>query len=102
MTDWGIDEAAAALHRGAIVWDNTFPFGPSCGAHRAHVATLERMRASGYTCVSLTTASDNEDMPLAMKKIAHDLGFFRRFADRFVLVEKADDIRRAKREGKLA
>ena len=44
----------------------------------------EGMRASGYTCVSLTNASDNEDMPLAMKKLAHDSGFFRRFPDRFV------------------
>lgn len=102
MADWGISEQAAALHRDAIVWDNTFPFGPSCGSHVAHVGTLERMRASGYTCVSLTNASDNEDMPLAMKKLAHDSGFFRRFPDRFVVVERAEDILRAKREGKLA
>lgn len=102
MTQWGISGRAAALHQDALVWDNTFPFGPSCGAHQAHVGTLERMRASGYTCVSLTTASDNEDMPLAMKKIAHDLGFFRRHPERFVLVETVDDILRAKREGKLA
>lgn len=102
MASWNISEAAAALHRDALVWDNTFPFGPSCGAHSAHVQTLERMRASGYSCVTLTNASDNEDMPLAMKKIAHDLRFFRRFPDRFIMVETADDIPRAKREGKLA
>lgn len=102
MSDWGLSPRAATLHRDAIVWDNTFPFGPSCGSHVAHVGTLERMRAAGYTCVSLTTASDNEDMPLAMKKLAHDSRFFRRFADRFVQVERADDILRAKQENKLA
>ncbi len=101
MAEWNISERAAALHRGAVVWDNTFPFGPSCGSHPAHVRTLERMRGAGYTCVSLTTASDNDEMPGTMAKIAHDGAFFRRFPDRFVQVEKADDILRAKAEGKL-
>jgi membrane dipeptidase len=99
------DEIAARAGRlfgEALVWDNTFPFGPSCGSHMAHVRTLERMAASGYTCVSLTTASDNEDMPLAMKKIARDLLWFRRNADRYIVVDRAEDVARAKREGKLA
>lgn len=98
----GIAERSRRLYADALVWDNTFPFGPSCGSHMAHVATLERMAAAGYTCVSLTTASDNEDMPLAMKKIARDSGWFRRNADKYMVVEKASDIERAKREGKLA
>jgi len=102
MAELTLSETAAALHRDALVWDNTFPFGPSCGSHAAHVRSLERMRAAGYSCVTLTNASDNEDMPMAMKKLAHDRGFFRRFPDRFVLVETAEDILRAKREGKLA
>lgn len=102
MSDWGISERAAALHRDALVWDNTFPFGPSCGPHRAHVATLDRMRASGYGCVTLTVASDNEDMPLAMKKLAHDIRWFREHSDRYVVAGSADDVLRARREGKLA
>lgn len=102
MSAWNISARAAALHREALVWDNTFPFGPSCGSHAAHVRTLERMRAAGYDCVSLTTASDNDDMATAMRKIAHDRSFFHRFQDRFVMVESAEDIVRARHEGKLA
>lgn len=102
MSSWNTSSRAQTLHRSALVWDSTFPFGPSCGSHAAHVRTLDRMRAAGYDCVSLTTASDNDDMAGAMRKLAHDRGFFRRFPDRFVVVETADDILRAKREGKLA
>lgn len=102
MTSSGISNRAAALHADALVWDNTFPFGPSCGSFQSHVATLGRMRASGYDCVSVTTASDNEDMPLTMKKIAHDFRFFQANTDRFVVVRTVDDILAAKRDGKLA
>ncbi len=97
-----ISDAASRLMADALVWDNTFPFGPSCGSQVAHEATLDRMRRIGYDCVSLTTASDNEDMPLAMKKIAADTRFFLGNADRFVRVAGVDDILRAKAEGKLA
>lgn len=86
----------------AFVWDNTFPFGPSCGSQPAHERTLDRMRKIGYSCVSVTTASDNDDMASAMRKIALDNRFFRANTDRFVQVAMVDDILRAKKEGKLA
>ena len=93
--------AAKALIRDSVVWDNTFPFGPLCGTQDAHARTLEKMRAIGYTCVALTTASDEEDMAAAMKKIAADNRFFQEHADRYLRVEHADDVARAKSEGKL-
>ncbi len=68
----------------------------------AHEQMLDRMHAVGYECVSLTTASDNEDMPLAMKKIAADTRFFLGNTERFVRVSGVDDILRARAEGKLA
>jgi len=95
------DTSAARLIRESIVWDNTFPYGPSCGSQVAHERTLERMRDTGYTCVALTTASDNEDMAVAMRKIAADNRFFRENADRYLRVKNADDVLRAKQEGKL-
>ena len=97
-----VSDAAARLMADALVWDNTFPFGPSCGSQAAHARTLDLMRKIGYHCVSLTTASDNEDMALAMKKIACDTRFFLDNSDRFVRVAGVDDILRAKAEGKLA
>ena len=92
---------AAALIRESIVWDNTFPFGPSCGSPVAHERTLEHMRAVGVTCVATTNASDNEDMADTMRKLAVDNRFFRENADRYLRVETADDVLRAKAEGKL-
>jgi AcrR family transcriptional regulator len=43
----GSAEHARRLYACALVWDNTFPFGPSCGSEAAHGATLGRMRAAG-------------------------------------------------------
>ncbi len=102
MTDWGISEQAAALHREALVWDNTFPFGPSAGSKAAHLRTLERMRASGYDCVCLTVASDNETMAQAIDRISQDRLLFRDNTDAYVMVESADDVLEAKRDDKLA
>ncbi len=102
MTAISLSDRTRRVYSASLVWDNTFPFGPSCGSERAHLATLARMRAAGYSCVSLTTASDNSDMPDAVRKIARDLALFRERADEFVVVREADDIPRAKAEGKLA
>jgi membrane dipeptidase len=95
------ESAAARLIRESVVWDNTFPFIASCGSQVAHERTLERMRAVGYTCVALTTASDNEDMADTMRKIAADNRFFRDNDHRYLRVESVADVMRAKREGKL-
>jgi membrane dipeptidase len=101
MPDSSAEQARRLLAR-ALVWDNTFPFGPSCGSEAAHVAMLRRMRAAGYSCVSLTTASDNSDMPDAIRKIARDIALFRALGPDFLVVRGAEDIPRAKAEGKLA
>ena len=102
MTDWGISGRAAALHRDAVVWDNTFPFGPSAGSKAAHLATLGRMAASGYDCVCLTVASDNETMAQAVDRISRDRLVLRDHTDSYVMVETADDVSRARQDGKLA
>jgi membrane dipeptidase len=97
-----ISERAAQLHIEALVWDNTLPFVPACGSHAAHVRTLGRMVAAGYDCVNLTVSSDNENMAQTISKLAHDRRYFLQHPDCYVLVDKADDVLRAKREGKLA
>ncbi len=102
MTDWNISEKAAALHSEALVWDNTLPFGPVCGSHEAHVKTLGRMQASGYDCVNLTIASDNENMATAVDAISRARSYFRANADRFVVVDGVADVETAKQAGKLA
>jgi len=96
-----LDSAATELIESSLVWDNTFPFIESCGSQAAHDRTLEVMRKAGVTCVTVTNASDNEDMAQTMRKIAADNRFFRDSADRFLRVETAADVLRAKAEGKL-
>jgi membrane dipeptidase len=102
MNDSVHAEHAAELVSSSLVWDNTFPFGASCGAPAAHARMLERMRAVGYGCVSLTMATDPQNMQETVRKIAADNAFFRRHADRFTTVASVADIEAARRDGTLA
>jgi len=100
MAKWGISDRAAAVHEQALVWDNTFPFFAEAGAFSLHIAVLDRMRAAGYGCVTITTAAD-DDMPFTMRKLAHDRAIFGQHTDRFILIETVDDIFKARSEGRL-
>ena len=99
-TDWGISKEAARVHREALVWDNTLPWTSGNMVERRAIY-LPRMRASGYDVVSLTLGGDRNKMPESIKKIAEERNYFLAHPDDYVLVEKVDDIERAKREGKL-
>ena len=98
--DWGVSEEAARVHREAIVWDNTLPItAGNIAVNREKY--LPRLKASGYDVVSLTVGGDRDKMPDAIKKIAEERNYFQANTDKYVLIEKADDIERAKREDKL-
>ena len=102
MSTITLSERAAALHSESLVWDNLFPAGPQCGSHEAHVRTLRRMVDAGYDFVSLTLSVDPETMPQTITRIAHDRHYFQQHPDLYLLVDTADDVLCAKREGKLA
>ena len=93
---------AAALYARALVWDQTFPATLACGAWTSHFCMLERMRASGYSTVSITAAYDPDDRMSAVRRI----GAWRRFVDahpdEYILLGTAEDDERAKEQGKLA
>ncbi len=99
-TDWGVSADAARVYREAFVWDNTLPW-----LDKAEPSTrqglLPRMKASGYDVVSLTLGFDLTSLPEMVRKIAKERAYFLTHSDDFVLVERADDIERAKREDKL-
>ncbi len=101
MTEWNISEEAAALHRDALVLDMTFPWLDYLPQEQ-RVEPLRKMAASGYTFVSLTLAVDSHGVNGTMQIIAKERAYFLANADKYVLVETVDDIRRAKQEGKLA
>ncbi len=101
MTEWNISEEAAALHQDALVLDMTFPWLAYLPLDE-QVEPLRRMAASGYTFVSLTLAVDSTGLNNTIQIIAKERAYFQANADKYVLVESVDDIRRAKQEGKLA
>lgn len=96
---WAISERAAALHAGAIVCDLTLPW-LDYEEHKPGV--LPRFAAAGATFVSLTVGADRWGIDATIRQIATERARFAREADRYVLVGRAEDIRRAKTEGKLA
>ena len=97
----GMSAAADALHRHALVWDNTLPWG-DFGRAALKAQCLPRMVASGYDAVSLTLGGDRNGLNDTMHKIARERAFFLSQSDAYVLVETADDIVAARDAGKLA
>ena len=93
--------AAADLIAAAVVCDMVLPWGARWISVRGN--TLERFTKSGFNYVSLTVGLDS--VPSLEASIQHMAAEHRRIAlapDKYVFVEKVDDILRAKKEGKLA
>jgi len=100
MSDGNLAATAAALHRQALVLDMTMPMLQGSDLGRFWAA-LDRMRVSGYSYVSLTIAADHTGTWETFRNIAYLRTLLaRRPWIRFV--HKAEDIRRAKAEGRLA
>lgn len=98
---WGVSEAAAQLHADSLIWDMTFPFLDK-GNVNLKWSALERMQLSGFDMISLTLAIDYHGLTDTVQTIAREHAWFRRHADKYIVIESADDILRAKQEGKLA
>lgn len=91
----------AHVYPSSIVWDMTLPW-IGFGRPELRPAVLPRLKACGYTCVSLTMATDEESLEATTQAIAHERAHILSQPDLYVLVETADDVRRAKAEDKLA
>lgn len=110
---WSVSAAAARLHSEAFVYDQVFPFfdlyafsltmtGAQAGMFDPKYAALERYAAAGCNAIGLTVAGNGTDVPLTMKLLATNRAYFRSRADRYLLVETAEDLPRAQREGRMA
>ena len=102
-SSWSVSEKAAKLLRDASVLDLILPWidYPNCPSDLRY-ATLHRMKASGYTFVSLTIALDDPSVERVIAALARHRAYFLTHSDRYVLVDTPDDIVRAKRADKLA
>ncbi len=92
------DTHAQDLFASAIVWDNVFPLEPWVGND---LDALGRLKAAGFSAVSLTIAGDNHNVGEAVQRLA---AARRQIAERpdFRLLLTVEDVRAAKREGHLA
>jgi membrane dipeptidase len=91
----------ARLHAEALVWDNH-----ACPpVERTEVflpQSLERWRASGVDVMGLNVADSNIDLETLVRIAAKIRWYVEANPDRYLMVRDAEDIRRAKREGKMA
>jgi len=105
--EWDVSETAAALHADAFVWECCISWisMDMMGADpEIKAKCLPRYRASGANYVSLTAAGDTGGFTT---EAIHHVALTRRFvkedmAESCILVERAEDIARARKEGKLA
>lgn len=96
---WKISDAASRLHRAALVWDahSCLPLRPG-----ADIGSLERHRASGIDYVSVNIGMDFNPVEQIMRVTATFRAWIAAHADKYALVGSVEDVRRAKKEGKLA
>jgi membrane dipeptidase len=100
--EWGVKPEAARIHAESIVWDATFPFGPSCGSPQAHLDSLKLMRAQGCDVVMLTTVTDPEDMAATIRKIANDRALLRSQSEWCRQVYSTADIQEARQKSQIS
>src|SRR5262245_34623318 len=100
MTDWGIGETAAKLHREALVWDSHSCF-PQTG-FEPFFPELERYRAAGVGVLGVNIGDSDVELEEMIRLAAGLRDFIARNGDRFVLIRSFADIARARAEGKLA
>jgi membrane dipeptidase len=96
---WAVGERARAVHAGSVVWDahTCLPLLPG-----QSMAGLERHHAAGVSFVSVNVGMDMNPVSQVMRVIAGFRAWLGAHPERFVLAGSVADIRRAKREGKLA
>lgn len=96
-----VSEQARQLQSDALIWDMTLPY-TDYGDTSLKVDMLQRMAKNGFNAVSLTVGGDWMDLPSTVHSIAKERHYFLGQPEKYVLIEEADDVLRAKQEGKLA
>ena len=94
-----ISQRARKLHHDAVVWDG---HGGFAYLEAAHLQELSRWRASGITYLSINAGYDVTPWTLAVEAVSQYRHWIRAHADAVIQVASVEDIRRAKREDKLA
>jgi len=101
MNETAISERAARLSQASVVCDMTLPWR-DFGRSWVKEATLPRFHKAGFDFVSLTLSGDDQTVESTLLQIARETAKIRANPDRYVLVERVEDIETARRTGRLA
>jgi len=98
-----MSDKADAILQDAVVCDMLVPASPcQPDMGRGYPEFLDRMIDHGINFASLTVYGDYPSIEDHFRWVARGRDYFYKRSDKFVLVDTADDILRAKAEGKLA
>jgi membrane dipeptidase len=94
-----ISEQARNLHQNSLVWDThaCFRLDPN-----ADLSELKRYRDSGVSFVSLNIGMDLNSFENTIQVLARYRSYIATHPDQYVLALTVDDVREAKKSGKLA
>ncbi|WMJ76353.1 MULTISPECIES: dipeptidase [unclassified Sedimentibacter] len=98
---WNISKDAELLHEQAYVVDTTLPIMPGSKFSNLFDA-LNRMKANGFNYASITVASDLHKTMETVKNVTLIKALVLSRSKDIIFVKKVDDIKRAKKENKLA
>jgi len=94
-----VSAEAQALFDDALVWDMVVPIHSELGND---FSVLEYYKECGFNFASFTIAGDDYDISGTMKRMGDVRAQLQENEDKYVFVHSADDVVRAKHEGKLA
>ncbi|MGH6893973.1 MAG: dipeptidase [Dongiaceae bacterium] len=94
-----LKQRAARLYAKALVWDDHSGFDPN---GNVDLRNLERWRKAGIDYLSVNVGYDVVDWQTTLKTLAAFRAWLQQRPEKYLLVRGAADVRRAKREGKLA
>lgn len=92
-------QRAKRLYQQALIWDDHSGFDPHGGAD---LNKLDIWRKAGIDYLSVNVGYDVFDWQWTIKTIARCRAFLQTHPKKFTLIQGVADIKRAKREGKLA
>ena len=93
-----VSDAARALTRETLVWDNTLPWGPG---YADEDVTLPRFHAAGVDLISLTVMGPEAGLDGTIRHIAEVRAHIEARADRLALCGSAAEVEAARAAGKL-
>jgi membrane dipeptidase len=99
MSTKAAKQRAAKLYDRALVWDDHSGFDPHGGAD---LNNLEIWRKAGVHYLSVNVGYDVVEWQATIKTVARFRAWLQTHPKHYILVRKTADIKRAKREGKLA